>query len=158
MKQKCNLKQDFFKPDFNEQEIASVFNEVIADSPCDEQSKSKEKDRKDGKSRRKANKDQSLVFQDKSSEFMKASNEVSLIDIQKHFKRLTQTISKVLCTREVERKISKTKSIDDGSTDHAQTYFKLSQEKGHLKPNETLEISIYFVGSEEGKKNIFSDH
>ena len=82
--------------------------------------------------------------------------EVSLKDILKYFKTLSRALSETLVTRspKQERKSSTLiKLLDNSKNENAETYLKLSQSEGVLNPNERRLISVYFVGSNDGKIN-----
>lgn len=174
MKQKCNLRKTFFMPDSRELEAENILNEVVeseneAEAVLDrlyvlhgsEKAETESKSKPNLKSKSKSNdqrktpttKDKKSDHDDKGKEEKfrpKFDVEVTLKDIQKHFKHLTRGLSEVFYRKEkkVEDEMTGKKFINERS---AAKLLKLSQTHGKLKPKESRVISVLFVGGDEGE-------
>lgn len=154
-KQKSGLKQIFLKDDTNE----DYTDERDYDEEFDDVGNRKEFDigdlhelvdvKLDGDEHNERNAKGKKV----STLVVEKDEEVALSEIQKHFKSLTRAFSEVLCSREgtYELGASKSKTSSEKPEESTEKYLRLSQTKGTMKPHESRLISIYFVGSKEGK-------
>lgn len=150
MNQKCNLREKFFHSE-NEDDEANF---------CDDFDEIENVKRKSSKI-----KTRTTQFEDqKNLKFSAVSENVQEIitknynieatsnDIQKCFKSLMRTVSETHCCNNDE--ISKANSSVTAlmTFECEQKYLSLSQIKGVLKEGECRLISVYFSGSEKGKK------
>lgn len=162
MKQKCNLRETFFKPDTKELEIQSIINEVldfVVESKFSESKETEivstenEKIEKLKKSKSAVN-DHPTEKADSSEPLaMSSDDEVTLNDIRKFFKQLTRASSKTLCIGEENTK--ETIETHEGADERSavEKFLRLSQVKGRLKPQESRVISVFFTGSDERELN-----
>jgi hypothetical protein len=182
MKQKRDLKRKFFMQDSFEIEVEAVSSGkslVYAESQMSVFSELHELDdirvdANEAKSKRKAKtkeRDESLpnyaiakppTTRNEAkldiSEFLQTTDdhEATLSEIQKYMKNLTRAFSEDLQRKEPKFENLMTASKQsEHSENSAAKFLKLSQVKGRLKPQESRIISVYFVGSNEGKLCIF---
>lgn len=169
MKQKGNLKEMFFAPDSVELEAEAMMidlknqssNRSIKD--LHQLSEINVKDVKSVKSRKVGhqqvhdteNKDADIhdlkLFLEQNPDL-----EVTVADIQKCFKHLTKSLSEVLCNKEDKPERAYTTQAAKTEENSSQDFLRLSHQSGTLKPGKCRVVSIYFIGSSEGKYAIFS--
>lgn len=163
MKQKCNLRETFFMSDSHEIEAENILNEVVEDEN-DFQAVSdqvfvlhalKGTDVVESKSKLKrrtpTTKEKKMNHEDKKA--VKSSRpevEITLKEIQKHFKHLTRGLSEVFYRKEkkIEDKVSG-KIVNENCEKSAEKLLKLSQTRGRLKPSESRMVSVLFKGDKK---------
>lgn len=167
MKQKCNLRETFFKPDAKELEIKSIIEDIL-DFPVESEIAENEENLLNSQKIEKAKKSNvkqkaeaaSLKSQVVSSlsSLHQAEEEVTLGDIQKFFKQLTRGLSKTLCNNDdASRRVTGNSVLQDAEKEVLahEKCLRLSQSEGKLKPKESRIISIYFTGSSKGEFKSF---
>lgn len=147
MMQKCNLKEKFFLPDFNEE---VNFNEEVDELEVIEQ-----KTRKFKSQSFQVEKLSTCTATTENLDEIIAKNyniEATSKDIQKCFKSLMRTVSETQCKDSNNEKIAKVNLMPSISKSCGcqQSFLSLSQCKGILKPHESQLISIFFNGSRNG--------
>lgn len=175
MKQKRNLRRAFFMPDSNEREVENILNEVdeIEDKgetfldelhvlkdikvaevvPKTKSMKTKSKTSDHQKTP--STKDTKLMKHEKKPD-LNCDVEVTIKDIQKYFKRLTRGLSEVFIRKQAKIGQIKLEKLPHKKVEKsAESFLKLSQSCGRLKPCESREISIMFMGSAEGELDKF---
>lgn len=165
MKQKCNLKETFFKPDSKEQEVQSILNEilqhsielkVVTNDEAEIEETGNEKTKNPKTTNQRTTLDDRKTYADVyNSELlaMSCDVEVTLKDIQKICQQLTRAVSETLCNSNDSSRENLATSMYV-RTDERPTvgkFLRLSHVKGTLKPQESRVISLYFTGSEEGE-------
>lgn len=172
MKQKCSLRQKFFAKEdpgkllerilYNDEDSFvedsnNSFNELhtltdINFSNIQKPSSEKKKTKSTRKNETPKEEESLRIKPDPENNIMDV--EVSLKDILKYFKTLSRALSETLVSKSPkhERKSSTLiKLLDSSKNENAEMYLKLSQSQGVLSPNERRTISVYFVGTNEGK-------
>lgn len=174
MKQKSSLRQKFFAREdpgkvlertlYNDEDITdetnNSFNELHTLTDINvsniQKPSSEKKKTKNTRKNETPKEEESMRTLKLDTEENTMDIEVSLKDILKYFKTLSRALSETLVTRspKQERKSSTLiKLLDNSKNENAETYLKLSQSEGVLNPNERRLISVYFVGSNDGKIN-----
>lgn len=152
MKQKFNLREKFFYPDSNDDDEVN----------CDDFEENENLRRKSSKSKSRVSQieDQktptsSAVGENIHEIIAKNYNiEATSKDIQKRFKSLMRTVSETQCSN--NDGIAKVKSVASFmSCECQQNFLSLSQIKGTLREGESRLISVYFSGSQKGKRKMF---
>ena len=175
MKQKCDLRETFFKPDSVEMLADSIMNEDNDDFLVDyavselhelseinvkevdtKKNRRKSKTRRDetqSKEKGKTASDRDAAEDLDINAFLEKNYDLEVTpgDIIKYFKHLTKSLSEVLFNEEKsEKKMNKVNVQKGDEGNSLGKYLKLSQINGTLRPNESRDISVFFNGGSEG--------